>query len=102
MDKELLTDKLPENWIMLTEEEVKKFTDELVFEICDTHELFGKNLTALARRWRRDDFLFASLDAPDGAYVVHLTWRKETDPYWPAVLSFKSVADFCENWSVEF
>ncbi|HYE47337.1 MAG TPA: hypothetical protein VEA44_16350 [Caulobacter sp.] len=55
---------------------------ELLRELSSDHVLHGHRITALARRWRRDDVLFR-LD--DGRFAqVHLTWRYESRSNWPS------------------
>ena len=60
------------------------FSGELKKEVPIGHILYGVPTMAIARRCDCDDFLF-KLDDDSGRYaIVHLTWRKEVDPAWPA------------------
>jgi hypothetical protein len=71
---------------------------ELAAEVGPGHPLFGASVAALARRLDRDDVLFAV--AGDARHaVVHLTWggRLESDPAWPAVTFYASLADWVER-----
>ncbi len=90
--------ELPESWIAFSTPESVKFSAELARELCPQHPLFGLVAQALAKKKGRDDFLFAieGTDAP--YYVVHLTWRKEHSPLWPAATSFASKEDFLHHW----
>jgi hypothetical protein len=70
---------------------------ELGVELAEAHPLFGYAVTAIARRYDRDDVLF---ELPDGRVAeVHLTWRgaKEVDTRWPRAQLFSSV----EEWIKE-
>jgi hypothetical protein len=91
-------ENLPEGWSELTRDEVVRITAELASELCLTHALNGLALTAVARRDRRDDFLFRREDGQDGCFVVHLTWRKESSADWPYTTQFSSLDDFSANW----
>lgn len=63
---------------------------ELAREVCEAHRLFQHlaSLRAVARRCDRDDYLFASKDL---VAVVHLTWRKESSPFWPSTTIYGSL-----------
>lgn len=68
------------------------FSAELLNEVPVGHVLHGVPTIAMARRADCDDFLF-KLDDGSGRYaIVHLTWRKEVDPAWPA-------AQLLNDWS---
>jgi hypothetical protein len=65
---------------------------ELLREVFPGHLLFGVRATAIARRWRRDDFLFR---LEDGRFAqVHLTRHVETDPRWPGAEIYKTFEDW--------
>lgn len=60
------------------------FSGELQNEVPIGHILHGVPTMAIARRGDCDDFLF-KLNDDSGRYaIVHLTWRKEVNPAWPA------------------
>ena len=61
---------------------------ELKRELCPAHVLYDHAATALGRRWRRDDVLFRLSDGR--VAQVHLTWRPETNPDWPATEVYPS------------
>lgn len=71
--------------------------DELRREIGEGHVLEGIELSIVARRQDRDDFLYAFNDESGRVAVVHLTWRKtrETNPKWPRTRILESM----EVWS---
>lgn len=71
------------------------WSHELKRECPPGHMLFDREITFLGRRLDRDDFL-VSLDAGKVA-VVHLTWRRETDPLWPATKVFASLGQWREE-----
>lgn len=84
---------LPEGWSPIRGEERLHIARELRREIPPGHVLHRASLTPLARRVSRDDVLVRARGAPMPLYLVHLTWREETAPAWPAVQSFPSMAD---------
>lgn len=53
-------------------------------EIPEEHLLHGLRLRAVAIRIDRDDVLFEIAGGNMPLAVVHMTWRKETNPDWPA------------------
>jgi hypothetical protein len=66
--------------------------DELRRELAPGHVLHGVNVTAIARRWRRDDILF---QLQDGRFAqVHLTRRPETNPTWPDTQIYSTLKDW--------
>ncbi|MBN9027024.1 MAG: hypothetical protein J0H20_15830 [Rhizobiales bacterium] len=66
--------------------------EELQRELCSAHLLYGQEAVALARRWRRDDVLFG---LTDGRFAqVHLTWRQQSNPEWPATQIYESFEDW--------
>ncbi len=67
-----------------------KLEAELAKEIGKLHPLYGKRLRAVAKRIDRDDVIFAGSDC---IALVHLTWKKETDPRWPSTYLFDNVED---------
>jgi hypothetical protein len=71
-----------------------KLDAELAREIPRDHPLFGKKVRAIARSGACDDVLFAG---DEEVYVVHLTWRQETDPRWPTTTRYRSLAQFAEQ-----
>lgn len=60
-------------------------------EVPPKHALYGLKATAVASRIDRDDVLFELEGGNMPLAVVHMTWRKETDPRWPNTRLF-------ENW----
>lgn len=67
----------------------QRFAAELEREICSTHVLAGKKITALAHRSDSDDVLFCVSDSARPFAVVHLTWKgREESPEWPATQTF--------------
>ena len=49
-----------------------------------------------------DDYLFAVVGESAPLYAVHLTWSKESDPFWPASVPFRSKEDFIHGWEKIF
>jgi hypothetical protein len=88
--------QLPDSWIAIPEEDAHKFEAELRREVPRGHILYGRTLRAIARRLDQDDVLFQ--EGGDAAMlVVHLTWSVETDPKWPWVTEYGTLADFLES-----
>lgn len=79
-------------WLAVSGEEAERLEQELARELPRGHELDGRPMQAHARRDACDDVAYL-LD--DGRLcVVHLTWKVETNPRWPA---FEFVAELDEN-----
>ena len=80
-------------WRIITNTSEKKaelFTAELSSELSPKHVLYGLRARAVAARIDRDDVLFEIEGADMVLAVVHLTWRKESDPRWPTTRFFAS------------
>lgn len=77
---------LPEGWEPITEAtERHQLATELGDELPDRHLLDGRKVEPVARSTRRDD-LVVWLPETGHYGVVHLTYNKEHDPRWPAVI----------------
>ena len=94
----LTIDTLPESWTKITDAEARQFEAELKTEVCSLHPLFGVPGQCLARRERRDDFLFSFPSHSRPMAVVHLTWSKEKTADFPWTTFFDSAEDFTTNW----
>jgi hypothetical protein len=90
---------VPENveilipWRIITdisETSAEGLTAELSSELVPKHILYGLTARAVAFRIDRDDVLFEIDGADTSLAVVHLTWRKESDPRWPTTRFFAS------------
>ena len=90
--------ELPDGWELIGEDRKSFFENELSSEPCPEHLLYKKDAEILARKSDRDDFLFYVKELTQPYCVVHLTWRKESQPLWPNVNQFKDKADFLQNW----
>jgi hypothetical protein len=67
----------------------ESFERELSREVMTTHPLFNMKVMAVAFRRDRDDVLF-QIEGSDAKYaVVHLTYKRESDPKWPSTTLFK-------------
>jgi hypothetical protein len=62
----------------------------LASEVSLEHVLHGLKARAVATRIDRDDVLFEVEGGEMPLAVVHMTWRKETDPRWPRTKMFES------------
>lgn len=70
---------------------------ELKREVPAGHVLRDVCVNAVARRQDKDDVLFALQDGTGRVAVVHLTWQVETDPAWPTVSMFQTIASWLET-----
>ncbi len=81
-------------WSEITSSEIEnralRLSVELARQISPEHMLYGLKARVIAARIDRDDVLFALEGADMPLAVVHLTWRKETDPSWPITTLFES------------
>jgi hypothetical protein len=80
-------------WRIITDSSEKGaelFSAELSSELFPKHALYGLKARAVAARIDRDDVLFEIEGGDMPLVVVHLTWRKESDPRWPATRFFAS------------
>ena len=59
-------------------------------ELPEQHVLHGLKVRAVATRIDRDDVLFEIEGGHMPLAVVHMTWRRETDPRWPSTKLFQS------------
>ena len=100
------TVSVPENleilipWRIITDTSEKKaepLTAELSSELSLKHVLYGLRARAVAARIDRDDVLFEIEGADMVLAVVHLTWRKESDPRWPTTRFFASWEQWVRN-----
>jgi hypothetical protein len=67
---------------------VERLSAELMSELSPNHSLYGVKARAVANRIDRDDVLFTIDSGRAPLAVVHLTWRKESDPRWPSARLF--------------
>lgn len=58
----------------------ERLADELKSEVPPKHALYGLKARAVATRIDRDDVVFEIEGGRVPLAVVHMTWRKETDP----------------------
>jgi hypothetical protein len=69
----------------------KGLENELAREICETHVLYGREVTPIARASGCDDVLFLLQDGR--VAEVHLVWQgRQSDPRRPATELFPSLA----------
>lgn len=92
--------RLPLSWVPISPQDSKSFEGELYREMIPSHQLYGRDLHAVARRGHKDDVLFISgINGP--VFVVHLTWSVETNPTWPWTTAYENLDDFFERWPRE-
>lgn len=89
---------LPEEWMPVRGDDALGVAAELRREIPTGHVLFARNLFPVGRRRDRDDVLLKTIGPEGKLWVVHLTWRTETDPRWPSARSFRDVAEFVAQY----
>jgi hypothetical protein len=56
--------------------------------------LESRKLFPVAHHRGRDDVLLRTIGTDAQLWVVHLTWRRESDPRWPHARSFQTLAEF--------
>lgn len=86
-----------EPWFAVTPDDALKIEAELRREVCARHLLFGRSVTAVGRRRDRDDVLFYLGESAPSVAVVHLTYRRETQPGWPDTTLFDTLAAWMEQ-----
>ena len=74
-----------------------RLSQRLQSEVPEKHVLHGLKVRALATRIDRDDVLFAIEGGEMRLAVVHMTWRKESDPRWPDTKLFQSWNDWVRD-----
>jgi hypothetical protein len=70
---------------------------ELQREMCAGHVLFGRSVIAVAARNDCDDVLFYLGESAPSFAVVHLTYRRETQPEWPHTELFDSLSEWIQK-----
>jgi len=85
---------LTEDWMPLRGDDSLNTLAELRREIPSGHVLAGRKLFPVARHRGRDDVLLRTIGTDASLWLVHLTWRPETDPRWPSARPFRDLADF--------
>ena len=75
-----------------------RLSERLQSEVPEKHVLHGLKVRAIATRIDRDDVLFEIEGSGEMCLaVVHMTWRKESDPRWPDTTLFQSWDDWVRN-----
>ena len=74
-----------------------RLSARLESELPEEHVLHGLKVRAVATRIDRDDVLFEIEGSEMPLAVVHMTWRKETNPHWPHTRLFPSWNDWVAN-----
>ena len=75
----------------------ERLSAELMSELSPKHSLYGAKPRAVANRIDRDDVLFTIDGGSAPLAVVHLTWRKESDPNWPSARLFATWEDWVRD-----
>lgn len=88
---------VPEGWMPLDTRDRQLILAELKREIQPGHQLAQFKLFPLLRARGRDDLLVRTIGPGATLWLVHLTWRAESDPSWPQAQSFPSLAAFAES-----
>jgi hypothetical protein len=79
------------DWISVSDEQSKHFTDELLSEISADHPLYQRVDRAIKRRFSQDDVLFSLVD---GRYaIVHLTYSQNNADGWPKFNEFATLRE---------
>jgi hypothetical protein len=85
---------LPEDWMALRGDDALSTLAELRREMPTGHVLAGRRLFPVARHRGSDDVLLRTTGSDARLWLVHLTWRVESDPSWPHAQAFRDVAEF--------
>lgn len=85
---------LPEDWMPLRSDDARDTLAELRREIPTGHILANRKLFPVARHRGRDDVLIRTSGPEPTLWLVHLTWRTESNPEWPHTRSFHDLAEF--------
>ncbi|MBB6672278.1 hypothetical protein [Cohnella nanjingensis] len=77
-------------------EQGEQFETELLREVSESHPLYGKEITAIARRFDCDDVLFQVAGGEKTYFVVvHLTWKMKVEAKgYPCCEFFESLKEF--------
>lgn len=67
-----------------------KIAERLKKDLPNGHVLSGLELKAVAKRIDQDDVLFEVFGGDQPLAVVHITWKRETDPQWPSTRFFQN------------
>ena len=75
------------------------FEEELYKELGKNHILYSKKVSAIGRRYDRDEYLFQVSDPDFKIAVVHLTFsgKKENDNNFPRTKIYKDINDWISN-----
>lgn len=84
---------LPRGWTPILDD-APNILAELRREISPGHTLHGCRMIPLARRTDCDHVLVRAIGAPAPLYLVHLTWRAQSDPQWPSAEPFVDISEF--------
>ena len=85
---------LPDGWMSVRGDESLNVVAELRREMPAGHALATRKLFPVARHKGRDDVLLRTIGPDAQLWLVHMTWRPETDPQWPRARPFRTVAEF--------
>ena len=92
-------------WWALDMEDRGYFESELAREVCDSHILAGKRVTAIARGGigNDDSVIYYVHSVPPQLAIAHLTFRKtrETSPSWPSAALYATLDELLTdlpNW----
>jgi len=91
---------LPDDWIPIHGNDSLCALAELRREMPAGHALAGRRLFPVARHREEEDILLRTIGAESQLWVVHLTWRSETDPQWPCARPFRDLSEFVAEQSL--
>ena len=74
-----------------------RIAERLKQDLPKGHVLSGLELKAVARRVDQDDVLFEVVGGDQPLAVVHISWRRETDPRWPWTTFYQSWDEWVEK-----
>ena len=86
-----------EPWHAISSDRAAKMEVEIHREMCPEHLLFGRSVSAIGVRQDCDNVLFYLGESAPRFAVVHLTYRRETNPKWPNTELFDTLAALIEQ-----
>lgn len=84
-------------WHAISTDYAAKAEAEIHWEMCASHVLYGRSVSAIGYRQDCDDVLFYLGEQAPSFAVVHLTYQKEARTQWPETTLFASLATWLDQ-----
>ncbi|MCP3772533.1 hypothetical protein NLX71_04270 [Paenibacillus sp. MZ04-78.2] len=82
-------------WIVVDARTAIALEKQLMREINQHHQLYGRILKTMARCEANDDVLFQDIDK-NQLVLVHLTWSNNQNEEYPRIACFSTFSDFID------